>query len=222
MKKVISSLFIGALVAVVPARGALISQSSCHFLRERPEPVIETVEVNFDEIRGAEPEPAQMQTVQKAAVHYLTNLTPGEQSYINDPDIPDEVEAFAKQYGAEFNICPEFLEAIAFAESCYMSKVSNGSCVGLMQINLDCSDKQQRMDALGYTDADMWEPGPSMHVAADYLAYLFEEYEDDAEVLMRYNGDQTGLKRYHQSGEVSKYTKKILDLSEELEKKHGK
>lgn len=222
MKKVFSSLFIGALVGVIPARGALISQSQNHFLMERPEPVVEIVRVNFDEIRGAEPPEVEIETVEKCCSHFLTNLTPGEQQYINDPDIPDEVEAFAKQYGAEYNICPEFLEAVAFAESCYMSKVSNGSCVGLMQINLDCTDKQQRMDALGYTDEDMWEPGPSMHVAADYLAYLFDTYEDDAEVLMRYNGDQTGLKRYHQTGEISKYSKKILDLAEELERKHGK
>lgn len=206
MKKVLSSLFIGALVAVVPARGALISQSTNHFLLERPEPVIETVEVNFDKIRGAEPEQIQMHVLEK----------------YNDPDIPDNIEELAAQFGSYYLISPELLEAVAFTESSYRTKVANGSCVGLMQINLDCRDKLQRIDALGYTDADMWEPGPSMHVAADYLAYLYRTYEDEAEVLMRYNGDRTGLRHYRDTGEISDYARKILDLSEELEKKHGK
>lgn len=78
------------------------------------------------------------------------------------------------------------------------------------------------MALYGYTDADMWNDAPSMHVAADYIEDLFKEYEDPAEVLMRYNGDRTGLKKYKKSGQISEYADKILTLSEELEVKHGK
>ena len=213
MKRVINSLFMGVLMSMLPAWGAIGSQSESHFLQDRPEPEIYEVKVirmTFpDEESTAEPEaPPEGETSE--AVLY------------DDPDIPDDVEMLALTYGAEFNICPEFLEAIAFYESTYGTNIENGSCIGLMQVNLSCEEQQERMALCGYTDADMYKNGPSMHVAADYLEDLFKEYEDPAEVLMRYNGDRSGLKKYKKSGKISDYSNKILTLAEELEVKHGK
>ena len=213
MKKVINSLFMGILMSMLPAWGAINSQSEQHFLQDRPEPEIYEVKVIHmtfpDEEEKQEPEA----------------LPEGETSEVvlyDDPDIPDDVEMLALTYGAEFNICPEFLEAIAFYESTYGTNIENGSCIGLMQVNLSCKEQQDRMSLYGYTDADMYKNGPSMHVAADYLRDLFTEYEDPAEVLMRYNGDRTGLKKYKKSGKISDYSNKILTLAEALEVKHGK
>lgn len=215
MEKVINSLFMGVLLAMLPAWGAIESQSESHFLLDRPEP--EVYEVQIERV-----------TVPAAADNSIidTQSPPegdtSEVILVDDPDIPDGVEMLAVTYGAEFNICPEFLEAIAFYESTYGTNIENGSCIGLMQVNLSCKEQQERMALYGYTDADMWDNAPSMHVAADYLEDLFNEYEDPAEVLMRYNGDRTGLKRYQKTGEISDYAENILELSEELERKHGK
>ncbi len=215
MKKAFNSLFMGVLLAMLPAWGAIESQSESHFLLDRPEPEVYEVQI-------------QRVTVPAAADNQITDTqAPPEGEtheviFYEDPDIPDGVEILAATYGAEFNICPEFLEAIAFYESTYGANIENGSCIGLMQVNLSCEEQQERMALYGYTDADMWDNAPSMHVAADYLADLFKEYVDPAEVLMRYNGDRTGLKKFKKSGKISDYAQKILTLSEELEVKHGK
>ena len=213
MKKVINSLFMGILMSMLPAWGAINSQSESHFLQDRPEPEIYEVKV----IRMTFPDEEEKQEPEAPPE--------GETSEVvlyDDPDIPDDVEMLALTYGAEFKICPEFLEAIAFYESTYGLNIENGTCIGLMQVNLACEEQQDRMTLYGYTDADMYKNGPSMHVAADYLRDLFTEYEDPAEVLMRYNGDRTGLKKYKKSGKISDYSNKILTLAEELEVKHGK
>ena len=136
-----------------------------------------------------------------------------------DPDIPEEVQRAANYYGYVYNICPEFLEAIAFYESSYQATAENGSCKGLMQINVDA--QLERMEEMGITEDDLWNPYSSMAVASDYLAELFDRYEDCAVVLMKYNGDRK-VWEYTERGEMSAYAAKVLTLSAELEEKHGK
>lgn len=136
-----------------------------------------------------------------------------------DPDIPEEVQRAANYYGYVYNICPEFLEAIAFYESSYQATAENGSCKGLMQINVDA--QLERMEEMGITEDDLWNPYNSMAVASDYLAELFDRYEDCAVVLMKYNGDRK-VWEYTERGEMSAYAAKVLTLSAELEEKHGK
>lgn len=215
MKRVINSLFMGALLSMFPAWGAINSQSEQHFLVDRPEPVIEEVNVQFNDLVGTVPPEGKTEKVENPGNFERTH-------FYEDPDIPDDVEEAAVLFGLEYNICPEFLEAIAYQESRYIPTVYAGSCVGLMQVNLACPDKQERMEKFGYNDSDMYEIMPNMRVAADYIAELFDLYEDPAEVLMRYNGDKTGLKKYWNGGEVSNYATEILERSEGLEIKHGK
>lgn len=130
-----------------------------------------------------------------------------------DDDIPEEVQRAAEFWGHEYQICPELLESIAYEESRYNSKAINkdGSCKGLMQIKE--SVHKARIKRLGVTD--LMDVNQNMHVAADLLAELFERYEDDAIVLMRYNGDS-------RTNTISGYAKRILERSAELEEKHKK
>lgn len=132
-----------------------------------------------------------------------------------DYQIPPEVKEAAEKYGQEYDICPEFLEAIAYEESRYHSEVMNaeGSCIGLMQIHQ--GSHSGRMEKLDVTD--LFDTDQNMHVAADYLAELFEIYEDDAIVLMSYNGDGSW-----KTGNISAYASRILDRAEYLEEIHGK
>lgn len=136
-----------------------------------------------------------------------------------DSDIPEDVQLAAIEYGEIYGICPEFLMAIAFYESSYRPDAVNGSCKGLMQININA--QYERMDDMGITEADLWNPYENMKVAADYLRELFERYEEPSVVLMKYNGDAR-VWELTERGEMSVYAHNVLKLSAELEEKHGK
>ena len=216
MKQKIISISLGVVLGLIPGYGAYQSQ----YLRYIPQST-EVSDLTFSEeikYAGEETEPEDTEEPSDNTMHILREDT---LLYFDD-DIPYDVQECAQVYGEMYGICPEFLEAIAFTESSYIPDVTNGSCVGLMQINLSSPDQQERMALFGLHDEDMTEVDASMIVAAKYIQELFYDYEDPAEVLMRYNGDRTGLKKYWKTGEISEYAEKILELSEELERKHGK
>lgn len=141
------------------------------------------------------------------------NVIEVEEGYI-DTDIPQEVQDAAEKWGKEYDICPELLMAMAFKESSYIPTAVNGDCLGLMQVNPKWHG--DRIERLGVED--IYSIDGNMAVAADYLAELFNDYEDPAVVLAVYNGDSKAL----QEGYVSDYADQILELSAELEEKHGK
>lgn len=133
--------------------------------------------------------------------------------------VPKEVKAACEKWGKEYGICPELLESIACEESRYTAdaKSKDGSCHGLMQIHK--ASHKQRMKNLGVTD--LCDLDSNVQVAADYLAELFEEYEEVSTVLMIYRGEKDAVRKGEQ-GIVSKYAKKVLKRSEALERQHGK
>lgn len=139
---------------------------------------------------------------------------------VNEYGTPTEIEQYAEIIGHEFNICPELLISIAYQESRFQEDVTNGTCKGLMQINT--SVHADRFSSNGWEVTDWDNAYKSMYVAAEYLHELFAEYEDVAEVLYVYNGDNTNLRKYRQSGYISDYVDAILTRSEELERAHGK
>ena len=124
---------------------------------------------------------------------------------------------YTEEIGAEYGICPELLQAIVFYESSNNPNARNGKCVGYMQI----SEKWHgdRMDRLGVKS--LTDGYGNILVGADYLAELAGKYEDIPLALMKYNGDADAEQLYA-AGEMSDYAKKILDLSTELERLHGK
>ena len=143
-----------------------------------------------------------------------------EKINLYDPDIPEDIQDAAWKYGEQYNICPEFLIAVAKRESEFDPEAVNGSCVGLMQVSLKWHT--DRMERCQVTEEEMWTVDGSMHVAADYLAELFDEYEDAALVLMIYNG-ASRAELFAQGGcSISSYASDILAYSRELEEKHGK
>lgn len=130
--------------------------------------------------------------------------------------IPQAVLDSAEKWGNEYGICPELLVSIAWAESRYNPNAVNksGTCHGLMQISL--SAHSQRMARLGV--GSLYDLDGNMKVAADYLSELFTLYEDPAVVLGTYHGESDALTKT----EMSSYSKGILEMSYELETRHGK
>lgn len=150
----------------------------------------------------------------KAEANALSYIPPEEVD-----GIPEEISSYAEIIGNEFNICPELLEAIAFYESSYNPEVTNGNCKGLMQVNPTAH--KLRFEEAGWSTSDWNNAYVNMYVAADYLAELFDEYEDVGIVLGIYHGESRAVEK-GKSGNLSSYTKKILKRSQELERAHGK
>lgn len=136
----------------------------------------------------------------------------------DDPNIPDDVEEAARAAGEAYDLSPELLEAIAYYESRYQTDAVNGSCTGLMQVSLYWH--QDRMERLGITDADMWDAGPNMMVAADYLAELLQRYDDLGAALMYYNGGGNHMAAYLERGELSQYASSVIEMAERLWQEH--
>ncbi len=227
MKNKIVSLMLGSFLGLLAGQEAWKSQYLRYYPQKEEYKLSDLV---FSEKTDQEVMNLKEETVEESFEPLIGTEAPEAESYIvrsdtllyYDEDIPYDVQESAQICGNMYDICPEFLEAIAFVESSYIPTAENGSCVGLMQINLDCSEQIERMEKFGLHEEDMYDIDASMIVAADYLYELFEDYKDPAEVLIRYNGDKTGLKRYKKTGEISDYAKKVLELSEQLERKHGK
>lgn len=135
---------------------------------------------------------------------------------IVDDGIPSEVKEACEKYGAEYSICPELLESLAYQESRFIADVvsADGSCVGICQINPSCH--RARMKRLGVTD--LKDAEQNIHVAADYLSEIFQEHDGDPEiVLMIYNGDSRW-----KNGKISRYAEEITERSMDYERLHGK
>ena len=135
----------------------------------------------------------------------------------NSVNVPPEIEALCIQYGKENGIAPELLEAICWKESRFQPDVVNasGTCHGIAQIHR--GSHRARMEKLGVTD--LYDPKENIRVCVDYLAELFEKYEDPATVLEFYNGDGAAAA---DPNKTSSYARKILNISNALERVHYK
>lgn len=134
-----------------------------------------------------------------------------------DTWLSPEIQGYCKEIGMEQGVCPELLEAIIETESSGRADAENGSCKGLMQVNVNAH--RDRMHKLGISN--IYDKKGNIIVATDYLLELFEKYEDIGTVLMVYNGTSNAVKRGEQ-GDYTQYAQKIMQRSRELERLHGK
>lgn len=132
-------------------------------------------------------------------------------------EVPQEVIEISEELGMQYGICPELIQAICWKESRFQADAESDGCIGIMQVSERWHG--DRMERLGV--ADLTDMRGNMLVAVDYLAELTDGGEDIAKVLMQYHGEldvEESLSR----GEVSRYASNILEISAELERKHGK
>lgn len=211
LKRNALSILIGCLI------GALAGWGHIRSAQEWQEQKRQLAEEAREYDREVKLERARWVEIENEEITYATEM---EKINLYDPDIPEDIQDAAWKYGEQYNICPEFLIAVAKRESEFNPEAVNGSCVGLMQMSLKWHT--DRMERCQVTEEEMWTVDGSMHVAADYLAELFEKYEDAALVLMIYNGDSRA-ELFAQGGcSMSSYASDILTYSKELEEKHGK
>lgn len=130
----------------------------------------------------------------------------------------EEVIMLTEQIGEQYGICPELLQAVIFYESGNdRYAVSAGGDRGYMQVNPKWHG--DRMARLGVTN--LYDGYENIVTGADYLSELAGKYEDVGLALMKYNGDSRADSLY-EAGQLSEYAKRILNLSAELERAHGK
>nr|DAZ50803.1 MAG TPA: hypothetical protein [Caudoviricetes sp.] len=131
-----------------------------------------------------------------------------------DTWIPNEYLIYIKEISNQYHICPEMVMAIIEHESSGQADAVNGGCKGLMQIYEKYhTDRMKRLDV-----ADIYDPYRNILVGCDYLAELFNEYEDMSVVLMKYNGTSDALTRTYE--ERTEYAESIMKRTMELERLH--
>lgn len=131
----------------------------------------------------------------------------------------EEVIRISEEISKIYPICPELIQAQIFYESSNdRTIVSECGDVGYMQVNPKWQSK--RMEKLGaYNLKDGYL---NILVGTDLLFELFQKYRELELVLMAYNeGEEAAVRKYN-SGQVSDYARNIMELSEKLERKHGK
>lgn len=129
----------------------------------------------------------------------------------------EEWRDYIEIVAADYNICPELIEAVIERESSWRPDAVNGPCTGLMQINPEYH--AERMERLGVED--LLDPYDNILVGTDFLAELFQKYEDPYAVLMFYNAGYAGLRDWL-VGKNSDYAVEVAARSAELEREHGK
>ena len=122
-------------------------------------------------------------------------------------DIPNDIQALCEQYGQEYNICPELIEALIWKESRFTADAQNGKCVGLCQVNYVIHAER--------TDKPITSKEGNIEACTNYLADLFYKYEDPTIVLNIYGG-------YGNVETETSYSKEVLNISADLERIHGK
>ena len=122
-------------------------------------------------------------------------------------DIPNDIQALCEQYGQEYNICQEFIEALIWKESRFTANAQNGKCVGLCQVNYVIHAER--------TDKPITSKEGNIEACTNYLADLFYKYEDPTTVLNIYGG-------YGNVETETSYSKEVLNISADLERIHGK
>lgn len=148
------------------------------------------------------------------ALAILLFLSAGSEAAAADYEIPEEVQESADKYAEEYDISPEILLAIMRYESCYVPDVANGNCKGLMQVNAKVH--KERIEKLGVTD--IYDIDGNIHVGADLVAELYEQYGDYGIVLGLYHGEKKAISN-GRKGIYSSYVQKVLKRAAELEEK---
>ena len=135
-----------------------------------------------------------------------------------DTYLSEEIQEACIKNGEEYNICPELIMAIIEKESRGNPDVENGSCKGLMQINIIF--QKDRMKRLGVKDIFCIDG--NIHLGADYLAELISENDDVYYVLMAYNMGSEKAKKLYEQDSFSSYAVSVSNRAAEIERAKGK
>ena len=172
-----------------------------------PQVVFESIEVSAPAIMPEAETKVITETVYIPDAPDAPDVSGIEETFISD----DAYNACLK-YGEEYGVSPELLMAVIERESRGDSQAYNGTDSGIMQI----AEKwhYDRMEKLGVSD--LFDTDQNIHIGADFLAELFEQYGDAEFVLMCYNMGYETAYEYYSQGIISEYAQEIIARADEL------
>lgn len=134
-----------------------------------------------------------------------------------DIDLDENIQEFIYLLCDAYNIDYSFVLALIDQESSFtVNAVSDTGDYGLFQINE--INFEELENKLGITDIS--DPYENTRAGMFILRKLFEKYEEPTKVLMAYNMGETGAKVLWDKNIFStNYTKKVLNLQKEYEKR---
>ena len=131
---------------------------------------------------------------------------------MNVPEtVPQDIAQYCESAGKHFGISPEMLMAIAWKESSFNPKAENGSCKGLMQINVKVHE-----DKLAIYGGDWSDARTSIYTSAMVISEIINDGNEDLGAIMSlYHGEGT-------PDAYSDYTKEVGRISMDYERIDGK
>jgi len=130
----------------------------------------------------------------------------------------DDYDSYIESVCDTYSVCPELIKSMIITESAGDPDVvsADGKHIGQMQINPKVH--RSRMKKLGVTD--LKNAYQNILVGVDYVAELFDTYEEPAMVLDAYSG-QLHAEEWYETN-MTKYSRKILERSAEMEREDEK
>ena len=148
----------------------------------------------------------------------FTGVAPGECYGSVEETESQEVIEITESIARQYPVCPELLQALIFYESSNRGTVvSKWGDIGYMQVNPKWQG--DRMEELSVYD--LKDGYGNILVGTDYLMELCRKYGDISLALAAYNGGENAVNKVSDNG-MNEYAERILDLSEKLERFHGK
>ena len=122
------------------------------------------------------------------------------------------IDTYIVEICKDYNVEPTLIQSIVWHESRYDPTVSNGQCIGLMQVSKKWHG--ERAKKLGVKD--LYDPYGNILVGVDYIHELLTKYEDPALALMMYNMSHATAKRLYNNGIISEYAKAVLIRADKI------
>lgn len=118
----------------------------------------------------------------------------------------DQAVNFAN--GVYPNVSKGLIYSVMYHESRYQPNVSNGSCVGLMQVSTKWH--KTRAEKLGVLD--FYDIYGNVMIGTDYLSELIDIYKSEYLALMVYHGEANAVEKFNNGG-TSWYAESVLSMA---------
>lgn len=128
------------------------------------------------------------------------------------PDVDEAIKlAVSKAANTYSNVRKELIYGVIYNESRFQPNVSNGTCVGLMQVSTYWH--ANRAEKLGV--ADFYDISGNVLVGTDYLSELIDIYKSEYLALMVYHGEANAVSNYI-NGVRSWYADSVISYANSL------
>ena len=185
------------------------------FVEETTTTEVEVTDTTEVEITTTEP---IVETTTAKHIEVTTTVVTTEPPKVTYFDVPlsESLQDYIFEVCADYDIDPALVVAVIKKESKFKAnaKGDSGRSLGLMQIQPKWH--QARMDRLGCPD--LLNPYDNVTVGVDILAELFDTGKSLGWVLMAYNGGASYANKKVAAGEVSDYTRTVINYMNSFKK----